>query len=80
MGTRHVGEGTATHQLNRVGAIVRDWWEDLLPSRPHLSPPGIKEMLRIIVYDIACPKRLRRVAQTCLDFGVRVQKSVFPYP
>lgn len=60
-----------------MGPIVQDWWEDLLPSRPHLSPPGIKEMLRIIVYDIACPKRLRRVAQTCLDFGVRVQKSVF---
>jgi CRISPR-associated protein Cas2 len=60
-----------------VGPLVQDWWEDLLPSRPHLSPPGIKEMLRIIVYDIACPRRLRRVAQTCLDQGVRVQKSVF---
>ena len=34
-------------------------------------------MLRIVVYDIACPRRLRRIAQTCLDFGVRVQKSVF---
>jgi CRISPR-associated protein Cas2 len=60
-----------------VDPLVQDWWEDLLPSRPHLSPPGIKEMLRIIVYDIACPRRLRRIAQTCLDFGVRVQKSVF---
>ena len=34
-------------------------------------------MLRLIVYDIAHPKRLRRVANVCEDFGVRVQKSVF---
>lgn len=34
-------------------------------------------MLRVIVYDIADPRRLRRVSSTCEDFGVRVQKSVF---
>ena len=34
-------------------------------------------MLRLIAYDIADPKRLHRVAETCLDFGVRVQKSLF---
>lgn len=34
-------------------------------------------MLRLIAYDITDPRRLRRVAQTCEDFGVRVQKSVF---
>jgi len=34
-------------------------------------------MLRVIAYDIACPRRLRRVAEVCLDYGVRVQKSVF---
>ena len=34
-------------------------------------------MLRLIAYDIANPKRLHRVAETCLDFGVRVQKSLF---
>jgi CRISPR-associated protein Cas2 len=34
-------------------------------------------MLRLIVYDIAAPKRLRKVAQVCEDFGLRVQKSVF---
>jgi len=26
---------------------------------------------------IACPRRLKRVAELCLDHGVRVQKSVF---
>lgn len=31
----------------------------------------------IVVYDIADSKRLRRVAKTVEDYGVRVQKSVF---
>jgi CRISPR-associated protein Cas2 len=43
----------------------------------HVRPPGSKIMLRLTAYDIADPKRLHRVAQTCLDFGVRVQKSLF---
>lgn len=34
-------------------------------------------MLRVIAYDIACPRRLRRVAEACRDYGVRVQKSIF---
>ena len=34
-------------------------------------------MLHVIAYDIADPRRLRRVANVCLDFGVRVQRSVF---
>lgn len=39
-------------------------------------------MLVLIVYDVATsdaggPKRLRRVARACQDFGQRVQKSVF---
>ena len=34
-------------------------------------------MLRVIAYDIGCPRRLRRLAEVCLDHGVRVQKSVF---
>lgn len=34
-------------------------------------------MLVIVAYDIANPKRLRKAANCCLDFGVRVQYSVF---
>ena len=34
-------------------------------------------MLYLVAYDIAAPKRLRRVACACKDFGVRVEKSVF---
>jgi CRISPR-associated protein Cas2 len=31
----------------------------------------------LVSYDISDPKRLRKVAQTCEDFGVRKQYSVF---
>ena len=31
----------------------------------------------IVAYDIADPKRLRKVARTCEDFGLRRQFSVF---
>ena len=31
----------------------------------------------IVAYDICDPKRLRKVAQTCEDFGFRRQYSVF---
>lgn len=31
----------------------------------------------IVAYDIADPKRLRKVAQACEDYGVRKQFSVF---
>jgi CRISPR-associated protein Cas2 len=31
----------------------------------------------IVAYDISDPKRLRKVAQTCEDFGYRKQLSVF---
>jgi CRISPR-associated protein Cas2 len=54
-----------------------DLWDDLFPSSPHLHPPGSRIMLRLISYDITDPKRLHRVAEACLDFGVRVQKSIF---
>jgi CRISPR-associated protein Cas2 len=31
----------------------------------------------LVAYDIADPKRLRKVATTCEDFGARKQYSVF---
>lgn len=34
-------------------------------------------MIRLIAYDITTPKRLRLVARTCEDYGVRIEKSVF---
>ena len=42
-------------------------------------------MLVLVTYDVATveaagKRRLRRVAQACEDYGVRVQKSVFECP
>ena len=34
-------------------------------------------MLRIVAYDISKPRTLNRIAKICLDFGVRLEKSVF---
>lgn len=34
-------------------------------------------MLIVVAYDIADPKRLKKVADCCKDFGVRVQYSIF---
>jgi len=36
-----------------------------------------KNMLHLVAYDIRQPKRLRQVAKTCEDFGIRVEYSVF---
>ncbi len=54
------------------------WWFDAFPHLPYeKSPPGEKEMLTLVAYDISDPKRLQRVAGVCEDYGVRVQYSVF---
>jgi CRISPR-associated protein Cas2 len=34
-------------------------------------------MLYLVGYDISCPRRLRRVANVCQDYGLRVQCSFF---
>jgi len=34
-------------------------------------------MNMIVAYDIADPKRLRKIAKIMKDYGVRVQKSIF---
>lgn len=37
----------------------------------------VRDMLHLVAYDITSPKRLRLVAKTCQDYGVRVEKSIF---
>jgi len=52
--------------------------DELLPRWERVAhPPGSLVMLRLIAYDIANPKRLRRVCAICKDYGVRIQKSLF---
>ncbi len=57
---------------------MHDWWFEAFPLVPYeKSPPGAKEMLSLVAYDITDEKRLRGVARICEDYGVRVQYSVF---
>jgi CRISPR-associated protein Cas2 len=54
------------------------WWHDAFAPLPYASsPPGEKQMLSVVAYDICDHKRLSRVARVCKDFGIRVQYSVF---
>lgn len=54
------------------------WWYEAFPQLPYeKGPPSQGAMLTLIGYDIANPKRLAKVAKTCLDFGTRVQYSFF---
>ena len=41
------------------------------------SEKEVHDMLRLVAYDVANPKRLRLVAKVCEDYGVRIEKSVF---
>ena len=55
-----------------------NWWHEAFPVVPYKShPPGEKEMLAVVAYDISDPKRLHQIARICEDFGVRVQYSIF---
>ncbi|MHB1309730.1 MAG: CRISPR-associated endonuclease Cas2 [Limisphaerales bacterium] len=57
---------------------MSDWWFQAFAQVPYeKSAPGAGQMLTLVAYDITDDKRLRRVAQTCEDYGVRVQYSVF---
>ena len=48
-----------------------------LQSRFIAANKEVKYMLHLVAYDIANPKRLRKVAKVCLDYGIRVEYSVF---
>ena len=55
-----------------------DWWFRAFPQVPYSRhPPGPKQMLTLVAYDISNPKRLTRIAAACEDFGLRVQYSLF---
>ena len=57
---------------------MNDWWFQAFVQVPYKSsPPGEKEMLTLVAYDITNAKRLRKVADVCENFGVRVQYSLF---
>ena len=54
--------------LNRCEDVItpNEWWYEAFPIVPYeKAPPGEKEMLTLIGYDISDPKRLARVARIC---------------
>jgi CRISPR-associated protein Cas2 len=58
------------------------WWHEAFPRTANASErrghaKGAELMYCIVAYDIADPKRLKKVADTCLNYGVRVQLSIF---
>jgi len=54
------------------------WWSEAFPIVPYQrSAPGENQMLTIVAYDIAEPKRLPKIARLCEEYGIRVQYSLF---
>ncbi|EKD27916.1 MAG: hypothetical protein ACD_79C00497G0002 [uncultured bacterium] len=51
--------------------MIFEMWEDLCECKER------GKMIFIVAYDISHPKRLRKVAKTCEDYGVRVEYSIF---
>ena len=61
---------------------MRTWADSSGPIVDSSIPSRKGEMKVVVVYDVSTsdpkgPRRLRRVARACQDFGQRVQKSVF---
>jgi len=59
-----------------------DWWYDAFARTANASErrghkKGDKRMHLIIAYDIADPKRLKKISDCCENYGVRVQYSIF---
>lgn len=62
------------------GSIINEFTRYRIGFTQLYTPPHeriYREMLHLIAYDITSPKRLRRVAKICENFGIRVEYSVF---
>jgi CRISPR-associated protein Cas2 len=73
------GSGSQPAQVDR---IPLGWWEAAFANRPTPSEQrghacGEHQMLTVVAYDITDPRRLKRIAEICEDYGMRVQYSVF---
>lgn len=90
MNPKTTRQGQIIKEITNFGSLLsalrlcppEGWWESAFTLR--LSPSeaaghrcGHKQMLTIIAYDIADPKRLHKVAKLCEDYGMRIQYSVF---
>lgn len=57
----------------------KTWWHSAFSIPKRLRSKGRKDPKRlwIIAYDVADPRRLRKAARRCLDFGARQQGSLY---
>lgn len=62
-----------------IDTAASDWFPPHFPSASEITGHrcGAHQMLILVAYDIADPKRLHQVAKVCEDWGLRVQYSVF---
>ena len=62
-----------------LAPITSDWFPAHRLSASELIGHrcGAHQMLTLVAYDIADPKRLHHVAKVCEDWGLRIQYSVF---
>jgi CRISPR-associated protein Cas2 len=63
-------------------AWFEGWWEEAFPQTRTASeiaghPKGRSEMKVVVAYDITNAKRLKKIADICLGFGIRIQYSIF---
>lgn len=63
--------------MTALDAFTRYFPGTVTPGYYDPAEKEVSHMLHLVAYDIANAKRLRRVAQVCEDFGVRVEYSVF---
>lgn len=53
-----------------------------MPIRRSSRSEGVRQMMVLVSYDVSTVdlpgrRRLRRIAKRCMDYGIRVQNSVF---
>jgi CRISPR-associated protein Cas2 len=62
------------------GTVINDYTRYKVGFTDLIVDPSeevYKNMLYLVAYDISNPSRLRKIAKTCEDFGIRVEYSVF---
>jgi CRISPR-associated protein Cas2 len=63
--------------VNPIDNFNRYFPGDATPGHYDPAEKEAKYMIHLVAYDITSPKRLRRIAAVCEDYGVRVEYSVF---
>ncbi len=58
------------------------WWEEAFPLTRNASEiaghaKGSPDVKVVVAYDITEPKRLKKIADTCMGYGIRIQYSIF---